>query len=112
MKQEWNNQDPLRKIRWSKHTPFGQRSITKVRKFLLPMTQDPMVKALLYMGGGAVGMPKGVKISQKVDIWNHVNLSVLFESNTMDFIIVLAGHVQPDEVPSFVDHYDHAFNSH
>lgn len=104
--QEPNMSDPveiaIKKFRWGGHTPFGNDIIGQTEKFLLPLSRSPAVTSILYEGGGAEGRPNGIKLSQKIDIPNHLNLSVIFHRHSIHFIVTLNDKIAINEIPAFI----------
>ena len=101
---EDSDEEALKKFKWSNHTPKGQKTIPIIHKYVLPVAKSPYVKSLLYKGGGSKGKPKGISLSQKVDIWNHLNLSVKFQNHTVNFIVVLNDKIIHNQVQDLIDH--------
>ncbi len=108
---EDNDNVAIKKFKWSGHSPHGQKAIKITQKYLLPIVKSQYVKDVLYMGGGSSGKPIQLKISQKVDIWNHLNVSVKFQKYTMNFIVVLNDKIVPPQVDDLIAYFEKIFHA-
>ena len=108
-------QDPgdlaLSKFKWGGHTPHGEDTIKRVEKFLLPLARSSYIKSVLYKGGGSLGVPLEIKISQKVDNPRHLNLKVLFKSHSVNFIAILTELIPLNRIEDLIQHYRIQFAS-